>query len=114
MPFGYGVWRNIMKGWEVSYNNISFKVGEGSRVSFWGQKWCGDLVLKYDFPDLYRVSCQRKCSVQQVGGTRRETFWDLFPRLEVIELQRLPALLHKHNELVASLQARCFVLRGGK
>lgn len=34
-----------MKGREAFYGNIYFKVGDGRRVSFLGQKWCGDLVF---------------------------------------------------------------------
>lgn len=31
---------------EEVYENISFMVGDGSRVSFWGHRWCGNNTLR--------------------------------------------------------------------
>lgn len=47
--FRCGVWRSTMKGWNVFNDRIAFKVGDESRVSFGGQKWC-------------KVSCLRMTS----------------------------------------------------
>lgn len=49
---------------------IALKVGKGSRVSFLGEKLCGSLVLKDEFPALYSLSYQRELFVQQVKGTK--------------------------------------------
>lgn len=46
-----------MKGWDIFFDNITFKVGDGSRVKFWGKKLCGGLVLKDEFSMLYSISC---------------------------------------------------------
>lgn len=51
------VWRNVMKVWKAFNVNIAFKVGDGNRDSFGGQKWCEDVVLNHDFSILYRASC---------------------------------------------------------
>lgn len=42
MPFGGGLWRNIIKGWYDFSRNISFKVGNWKSVNFWGHALCGD------------------------------------------------------------------------
>lgn len=76
MPFGCGAWRNIMKGWEVFYDNISFNVGDVSKVSFWWHKCCEGLVPKDEFPMLYNVSCQRDESIQVRGTQEDAIFWD--------------------------------------
>lgn len=54
-----------MKGWL-----ISFRVGEGSRFSFWGTLWCGDLLIKDDFPSIIKVSREREVAILQIMGTQ--------------------------------------------
>lgn len=67
-----------MKGWEAFSGHISFRVGDGSRIKFWVHKWCGENELRETFPNLYRVSCLRDMTVQQIfrshGGVLH---WDL-------------------------------------
>lgn len=37
LPFGGGLWRNIVKGWDNFCENTSFKVRNGRTVKFGGQ-----------------------------------------------------------------------------
>lgn len=106
LPFGCGLWRNIMKRWDYFVENISFKVGVGRRVYFWEHNWCGKLILKEEFQSLYSISCQRDLTIQQIrrshGG---KTFWDLrfrrdFQDWEVSEFHRLIDLVHRQVNLV--------------
>lgn len=70
IPFAYGVRRNIMERWDAFNDNIGIKIGEGSRVSFWGKSclevWCLRMNSRYCI-----VTCQREVSVQQVRGSHR-------------------------------------------
>jgi hypothetical protein len=34
-------------------------VGDGSRISFWYDKWCGEVTLKVVFPALYGLACAK-------------------------------------------------------
>ena len=43
--FGVGVWRDILKESSWCWDNIEFKVGKGTKVSFWIDHWCGNEVL---------------------------------------------------------------------
>jgi hypothetical protein len=38
-------------------------VGDGSRVSFWHDWWCGDTALKIAFPILFSIACVKDASV---------------------------------------------------
>jgi hypothetical protein len=47
--FRVGLWKNIRKGWENFLCHTKFAVGDGSRISFWHDKWCGDVALRQLF-----------------------------------------------------------------
>jgi hypothetical protein len=54
--FGVGVWKNIRKGW-ISFSRFTrFVVGDGSKISFWHDLWCGDTTLKEAFPALFGIA----------------------------------------------------------
>jgi hypothetical protein len=54
--FGVGVWKNIRKGWDSFSRYTRFIVGDGSKISFWHDLWCGDTVLKVAFPTLFDIA----------------------------------------------------------
>ena len=45
---------------------IQYDVGDGTRVKFWDDVWCGDCPLKEAFLDLYNISRSRDASVSEV------------------------------------------------
>ena len=49
---GVSVWRTIRNLWPKLSSSIGYKVGEGTRVLFWKDKWIGQNSLMEDFPDL--------------------------------------------------------------
>ena len=40
-----GMWRSIKEGSKKFFSQILYNVGEGSRVSFWHDPWCGPTLL---------------------------------------------------------------------
>jgi hypothetical protein len=48
-------------------------VGDGTRISFWHDLWCGDTVLKVAFPGLFGIACVKDASVvdnmEVLGGS---------------------------------------------
>jgi hypothetical protein len=61
-PYGVSLWRNIRNGKGSFSNFLSYKVGDGSRISFWHNVWCGIEPLKHSFSDLYSI-VQNKVSL---------------------------------------------------
>jgi hypothetical protein len=45
----------IRKGWETFSKFVRYEVGDGSKVSFWHDVWCGDIPLKISCPDLFSI-----------------------------------------------------------
>jgi hypothetical protein len=45
------------KAWLGELSNfLSYKVGNGSRICFWQDVWCGEMALKLSFPKLYSIA----------------------------------------------------------
>jgi hypothetical protein len=51
-PHGVGLWKNIRRGWSLFCRHVRFELGDGSRIRFWFDVWCGELPLKEAFPVL--------------------------------------------------------------
>ncbi|KAG7990850.1 hypothetical protein I3843_02G045100 [Carya illinoinensis] len=61
--YGVGMWKQIRRGWRMFANNTKLLVGEGTRISFWRDIWCGEEALKDTFPCVYLVACDQEASV---------------------------------------------------
>lgn len=57
------LWKTICKDWTSFKRFISFDVGDGSRVNFWHDIWCGDQTLKEVFPTLFATACNPEAMV---------------------------------------------------
>ena len=64
--FGVGLWKEIMKEANWCWESIEFKVGKGTRVLFWTDKWCGNEVLSQTFPQLFTLAGHRNAKVSEV------------------------------------------------
>ncbi|RVX05123.1 hypothetical protein CK203_020162 [Vitis vinifera] len=64
--FGVGVWKEIMKEANWCWESIEFKVGKGTRVMFWTDKWCGNAALSQIFPQLFTLAVHRNAMVNEV------------------------------------------------
>ncbi|RVX02972.1 Ras-related protein RGP1 [Vitis vinifera] len=53
--FGVGLWKEIMKEADWCWNNMTLKVGKGTKIRFWKDTWCGDVELARRFPQLFNV-----------------------------------------------------------
>lgn len=64
--YGSGVWKGIRKGWDSFERHISFDIGNGAKVRFWKDKWCGELELWRLFPSLFNLAVDKDCLVSSV------------------------------------------------
>ncbi|GKV24214.1 hypothetical protein SLEP1_g33851 [Rubroshorea leprosula] len=71
---------NMGDGLNVGWLSKGFriKVGEGKRVSFWWDEWCGEGCLANKFPRLYLFSTGKEKECYQMGNNQSDTWkWNL-------------------------------------
>ena len=54
--FGVGLWKDISKESKQLKQDVRFVVGDGTRISFWEDTWCGDRPLCEAFPSLFTLT----------------------------------------------------------
>ena len=52
--------------WLIFSRFIQFNVGDGTRVKFCHDLWCGDCPLKEAFLELYRIFCDKESSIAEI------------------------------------------------
>ncbi|RVX05699.1 LINE-1 reverse transcriptase-like [Vitis vinifera] len=45
---GLGLWKGIRADWKLVSDRLAFIVGNGRRVSFWRDRWCGESPLSFN------------------------------------------------------------------
>ena len=77
-PYGVSLWKTISKGWDSFKRFISFEIGDGSKVSYGHDVWCGDRSLKEMYPDLFAISCSPDSMVADLMRRHNDVLhWDL-------------------------------------
>ena len=77
-PYGVGLWKNISQGWPSFSRHILYDIGDGSRVKFWQDRWCGETSLAVRYPDLFRFCRNKDASVAALMmSTNGVIFWDV-------------------------------------
>ena len=67
-----GLWKEIRKEWPFMKDKFAFSVGNGRRVRFWEDRWCGDKALSISFPSLYALATSKEEWVAEVWDTLGE------------------------------------------
>ncbi|RVW79071.1 hypothetical protein CK203_048180 [Vitis vinifera] len=65
--FGVGVWKEILKEIEWCWENIVFIVGNGTKIRFWIDHWCGSTSLSQRFPQLFIMAAHRNATVEEMN-----------------------------------------------
>ena len=81
---------------------VKLKVGNGDRIRFWEDVWCGDFSFKEAFPSLYRVSTLHNAPLSSFISHHRSSLgvghsWNFHLRrdLNVREIDELIGLLSR-------------------
>lgn len=69
-------------------NNLSWRIGEGNNTLFWEENWQGTDKFQDVFPELYQISDQKGCSLQEVGAwVENKWVWQLRWQDDVVGLR---------------------------
>ena len=72
------VWKEILKETNWCWENIEFKVGNGTKIRFWTDHWCDITELSQSFPQLYVLAVHRNATVDEVwDSTFGQGGWNL-------------------------------------
>ena len=64
--YGLGFWKAIRREWYVVSSRLSFVVGNGQRVKFWKDRWCGVAHFRVWFPTLFALAVSKDVWVKDV------------------------------------------------
>jgi hypothetical protein len=117
---GGGLWRFISRDWQRFSSHTKLIPGDGSRISFWEELWCGISTLKEAFLGLYNIASNKEASIVDnidlSSGSRQwnVSFLRSLNDWEVDDLVSFHNLLYAHN-LVGGVDKIWWILdRKGK
>ena len=70
---GLGLWKGINAEAAKLKQDCVFELGEGKRIRFWEDVWCGEVTLCASFPTLYNIARTKGAKVANVWESSRET-----------------------------------------
>ena len=72
---GLGLWKGIRADWKLVSDRMAFIVGNGRRVSFWRDRWCGESPLCMTFPSLFALTVEKEAWVADIWDPLAEGGW---------------------------------------
>ena len=64
--YGVGLWKAIRKLGHLVTPSFDFVVGDGRKVRFWKDKWCGTTPLCESFPCLFALATFKEVWINEV------------------------------------------------
>ena len=116
--FGVGLWKEIRKEWPQLIQNTYLALGNGRRISFWRDVWCGEEALSLMFPNLFRLTAQKNARVAEVWnwdsgeGGWNSIFLRSFNDWELEEVVRFFQVLYRNQ--LRSLMEDKIIFKGSR
>ena len=76
-PYGVSLWKNISQGCPSLSHFILYEIGDGLRVKFWQDQWCGETSCN-SYLKLFRIYQEKKENVAEfMKFTNGFLHWDV-------------------------------------
>jgi hypothetical protein len=93
------------EGWEVFSRFVIYEVGDGSKVRFWHDLWCGEQSLKISYSDLFSIArCKDAWVADHMQFRNGNLQWNIFFTRPVHDWE--VDLVSSFFELLYSLRVR--------
>ena len=98
--YGTSLWKEIRKDWFAFSQNAVFVLGDGRRINFWSDVWCGREALSVRFPTLFNLATNKEAKVADIWDIREgvgcwsPTFLRALNDWEIEEMTRFLHTLH--------------------
>jgi hypothetical protein len=66
-PRNSSAWNDLIKVKQLYLKGRIMILGNGKRIDFWEDAWCGMVTLKDKFRDLYDICTEHKMSVEEMA-----------------------------------------------
>ncbi|WMV13603.1 hypothetical protein MTR67_006988 [Solanum verrucosum] len=94
-PYDISLWKSIRIFWQILSNQLTVKVRNGKKTSFWVDKWMGTASLKDLFPNIFVLAQHQQKTIAEMWSPqgwnmilrRNLNDWEI-PRM--IKLLKLP------------------------
>ena len=101
--YGTSLWKEIRKEWPSFFQSSVFALGDGKRINFWKDTWCGGEALSARFPSLFNLALNKDARVADIwesgvgDGGWSPTFLRSLNDWEIEEMVRFLQILHDQN-----------------
>ena len=98
--YGTSLWKEISKEWLFFSQSAVFTLGDGRRINFWKDDWCGEEALCNRFPNLFNIATNKEAKVAEIWDSREgdgcwsPTFLRPLNDWELQEMTRFLQILH--------------------
>ena len=101
--YGTSLWKEIRKEWPSFFQNAVFSLGDGRRINFWKDGWCGEKALCSRYPSLFNLALNKEAKIADIWDRDRgvgcwsPTFLRPLNDWEIEEATRFLHTLHEFN-----------------
>ena len=64
--YGTSLWKEIRKEWSSFFQNAVFSLGDGRRINFWKDVWCGEEALCSRYPSLFNLASNKEAKIVDI------------------------------------------------